>query len=236
MTGGESVRTDTRNYEQKWQNCNSEVWNWGETYSSSLLSTPMTLGLVGVYVAVPHWPFWKVVGSFWISYHFPMYCRENARSCSHRRTLSTEMHLIFTLVASKLAWTSGLGHLPSVISWALAVRTDSNVREITCAAFIFHSSVSEQPTDEEMEEWLTSVCALLWPAKGLLYGSGTVIAHSLVFTRQDAWRSGASVKVGSCSYVFRALARLSPRQRACIIPFHPYLWGRLFLKENHGTL
>lgn len=45
--------------------------------------------------------------------------------------------LVFTLVGSKLAWTAGLGHLPNLKTWALAARTDSRVKEITCRVFIF---------------------------------------------------------------------------------------------------
>lgn len=52
------------------------------THSSSLLRTPMRPGPFAVYVAVPHWPFWKVVGSFWISYHFPRYCRREKAAFS----------------------------------------------------------------------------------------------------------------------------------------------------------
>lgn len=40
-------------------------------------------------------------------------------------------------MASKLAWTAGLGHLPNLKTWALAARTDSRVKEITCRVFIF---------------------------------------------------------------------------------------------------
>lgn len=63
------------------------------THSSSLLRTSMSPGPFAVYVAVPHWPFWKVVGSFWISYHFPRYCRKGEGSFfpfprMHAQTLS----------------------------------------------------------------------------------------------------------------------------------------------------
>lgn len=52
---------------------------------------------------------------------------------------------LFTLVTSKLAWTAGLGHLPNFKTWALAVRTHSRVKEITCMVFIF-TTCREQST------------------------------------------------------------------------------------------
>lgn len=64
---------------------------------------------------------------------------------------------IFTLVASKLAWTSGLGHLPNLISWAPADRTD-NVSKITCAAFI-STCIEENRRDGQNNPLTASIVA-----------------------------------------------------------------------------
>lgn len=52
--------------------------------------------------------------------------------------------MVFTLAASKFSWTAGFGHLPGMMTWALAARTDSRAREITWMAFIFSSQPAER--------------------------------------------------------------------------------------------
>ena len=77
------------------------------------------------------------------------------RTLINSKENNKEKSLVFTLVASKLAWTAGLGHPPNFKTWALAAKTDSRAKEITCMAFILSPQPAENKTDSTVTETIS---------------------------------------------------------------------------------